>query len=73
MNTIEPTKTDVTARILRAVKGNPASVQALAGAIAQNDGEAVRGLLAERGVALDPTEIGEVMSRGASGASPTMT
>jgi hypothetical protein len=60
---------DVTSRILHAVKGDHAAIQALAGAIARNDGKAVHEILAARGVALEASELGDVMSQAASAAS----
>ena len=54
-------------RILSAVQGDHQAISALANAVARDDHDAVRSLLAARGVALDAEEVRAVLRGAPSG------
>ena len=66
---------DISIRIFESVKGDPAAIQSLAAAIAQNDTPRVGEILAAKGVVLEPSELASGMSAAAThgGASSTFT
>lgn len=61
---------ELTTQILDAVQGDTATIQALASAVARQDGEAVRGLLGARGLHLSADEVGSLLSQAARGGDP---
>jgi hypothetical protein len=63
----------ITTRILEAVQGDSAAIQALAGAIARGDGAEVRAVLGARGVTLSDQEAGDVVQLAAGGGTMTCT
>ncbi len=67
--------TDLSMRILQAVKGDSAAIQSLAAAIASHDADGVRAVLSARGVTVGDDELGDLMSRvaGAGDASANVT
>lgn len=61
---------ELTTQILDAVQGDPATIQALASAVARQDGDAVRGLLGARGVYLSAEEVSTLLSRAGRSGDP---
>lgn len=59
---------DLSTHILDAVQGDPATIQALASAVARNDADAVRNILGARGVALSADDVNALLSQAGSGA-----
>jgi hypothetical protein len=59
-------------RILEVVRGNPEAVRKVADAIVHNDIDAIRALLAARGVALSSSEIRAMLRGGSAGRAPTL-
>lgn len=67
---------DVAIRIFESVKGDPATIQKLAAAVAHGDVAGVQQILAARGVNVDDAAVAQVVgaaSAGGAGANMTLT